>query len=395
MLDQRGATLNAEQRATLLTWYRTLDRQWQRLLADVAAHRKEAPRPPLTKVLIASEGVPPLRMHTQGADFFEQTFFLKRGDTDQKEGVATQGFLQVLTRHPDQEKHWQTDPPKGWRTSYRRRALAEWITDVDHGAGHLLARVIVNRLWQHHLGRGIVGTPSDFGLQGDRPTHPELLDYLARELIANGWRLKPIHRLILTSAVYLQSSEINVHNAKIDGENRYFWHRPRQRLQAELIRDAMLSVSGLLDPRQFGPGTLDQKQRRRSIYFFVKRSKLVPTMTLFDAPDALGGMDRRPTTTVAPQALWILNAETVRSYAEAFARRVSPSETTALADVVGTAYHLAFGRRPSPRELTASAAFLEEQMAAYRLENRVNARQLALGDFCQVLLGLNEFVYID
>src|SRR5262249_25260238 len=144
---------------------------------------------------------------SQGADFFEQTYFLKRGDVDQKEGVATQGFLQVLLRSPEGEKRWQTPPPKGWPTSYRRRALAEWITDVDQGAGHPLARVIVNRLWQHHLGRGIVGTPSDFGEQGERPTHPELLDWLARELIKNGWRLKPIHKLIMTSAVYVQRSD--------------------------------------------------------------------------------------------------------------------------------------------------------------------------------------------
>jgi hypothetical protein len=141
-LDQRQGALTAGQKEILLKWYRTLDRQWQRLLADVAAHEKAKPPPPTTKVLIASEGVPPLRMHTQGADFLEQTFFLKRGDVDQQDGVATQSFLQVLMRHADQEKYWQVDPPKGWRTTYRRRALAQWITDVDHGAGHLPQRTL-------------------------------------------------------------------------------------------------------------------------------------------------------------------------------------------------------------------------------------------------------------
>ena len=131
------------------------------------------------KAMICSEGLPPIRLHSQGADFLTETHFLKRGDPNQKDGVATQGFLQVLTRSAEGEKHWQVAPPKGWRTSYRRRSLANWITDVEYGAGHLLARVIVNRLWQHHFGRGIVATPSDFGLQGDRPTHPELLDFLA------------------------------------------------------------------------------------------------------------------------------------------------------------------------------------------------------------------------
>jgi hypothetical protein len=394
-LDQRQGALSAGHKEILLKWYRTLDRQWQRLLADVAAHEKAKPPPPTTKALIASEGVPPLRMHTQGADFLEQTFFLKRGDVDQKDGVAGQGFLQVLMRHADQEKHWQVDPPKGWRTSYRRRALAEWMTDVDHGAGHLLARVLVNRLWQHHLGRGIVGTPSDFGVQGETPSHPELLDYLAQELIRGGWRLKPLHKLILTSAVYMQSSGTNAANLKIDSENHFFWHRPRQRLQAELIRDAMLSVSGLLDERQFGPGTLDPKHKRRSIYFFVKRSKLVPSMVLFDAPDALGGMDKRSNTTVAPQALMILNNEVVRSYAEALARRSETKDSTALPGAIREGYRLALTRSPTEKELALAVAFLEQQIASYHDEGRVNARPTALADFCQILMGVNEFIYID
>jgi mono/diheme cytochrome c family protein len=387
--------LAASERAALLRWYRTYDFELGMLRCRVIHHDWAAPRPNVTKVLIASEGVPPLRMHTQGADFFEQTYFLKRGDVDQKDGVATQGFLQVLTRHPDAEKHWQTPPPKGWRTSYRRRALAEWVTDVDHGAGHLLARVIVNRLWQHHMGRGIVGTPSDFGFQGEPPTHPELLDWLARELIRNGWRLRPIHKLIMTSAVYRQSADRPAAKVKADSENRLFWHRPRQRLQAELIRDAMLTVSGTLDPRPFGPGTLDPKHKRRSIYFFVKRSKLVPQMVLFDAPDALQGMDRRPTTTVAPQALLVLNGPAVRGFAEAFARRVSPQEATPLPDAVRSGYRIALGREPTRDELKDSVEFVQEQLESYRADRRGDARQAALADFCQVLLGLNEFIYVD
>jgi hypothetical protein len=397
ILDLRGAgPLADDNRAKLLKWYRTLDRQWQRLLVDVAVHKKAVPRPPVAKMLIASEGVPPLRMHTQGADFFEQTYFLNRGDPDQKQGEATQGFLQVLTRHADGEKHWQTPPPKGWHTSYRRRALAEWITDVDHGAGHLLARVIVNRLWQHHMGRGIVGTASDFGLQGETPSHPELLDYLAGELIKNGWRLKPIHKLIMSSAVYMQSSAANPKHSKIDPENRYFWYHPRQRLQAELIRDALLSVSGMLDKRQFGPGTLDPNHKRRSIYFFVKRSKLVPSMVLFDAPDALGGMDKRPTTTVAPQALWLLNNEVVRGYAEDFAKTVLPGAQAFEVDtVVKRGYLIAFGRQPTAKELQLSIRFIHEQDESYRQANAPWPGRTAVADFCQVLMSLNEFIYID
>jgi mono/diheme cytochrome c family protein len=394
-LQALGGDPGAERREALLKWYRTQDPEWRKLSQRVEDHLKTAPKPAVTKALIASEGVPPLRMHTQGADFFEQTYFLKRGDVDQKEGVATPGFLQVLTRHPDAEKHWQTSPPKGWRTSYRRRALAEWVTDFEHGAGHLLARVIVNRLWQHHLGRGLVATPSDFGFQGEAPSHPELLDWLARELIRGGWRLKPIHKLIMTSAVYRQSAARDPAKVKADSENRLFWHRPRQRLQAELIRDAMLTVSGTLDPRPFGPGTLDPNHKRRSIYFFVKRSRLVPEMVLFDAPDALQGMDRRPTTTVAPQALLVLNGPTVRGYAEALARRVSPQEAAPLPDAVRSAYRIALSREPTAAELQDSVEFLREQIESYRADRRGDARQAALADFCQVLLGLNEFIYVD
>jgi hypothetical protein len=393
-LEALGGEPGTEQREALLKWYRTFDPQWRQLTQKVQDHQKTAPKPTV-KVLIASEGVPPLRMHTQGADFFEQTYVLKRGDVDQKDGIATQSFLQVLTRHPDAEKHWQTPPPRGWRTSYRRRALAEWITDVDHGAGHLLARVIVNRLWQHHMGRGIVATPSDFGFQGEPPTHPELLDWLARELIRNGWRLRPIHKLIMTSAVYQQSADRPAAKVKADSENRLFWHRPRLRLQAELIRDAMLTVSGTLDPRPFGPGTLDPNHKRRSIYFFVKRSRLVPQMVLFDAPDALQGMDRRPTTTVAPQALLVLNGPQVRGFAEAFARRLGPQEATPLPDAVRSGYRIALGREPSADELNDSVQFLREQIESYRVDRREGARQMALADFCQVLLGLNEFIYVD
>jgi hypothetical protein len=389
-------TLTPERaRATVLLWQCVSDPQWQKLNEVLQSKLKPEPQPERTKVLICSEGVTPLRLHTQGEDFFNKTYFLKRGDVDQKDGEAPQSFLQVLMRTPKNEKQWQTPPPKGWRTSYRRRALGEWLTDEKQGAGHLLARVIVNRLWQHHLGRGIVGTPSDFGFQGDRPTHPELLDWLAAELIKNNWKLKPIHKLIMTSAVYMQSSEHDKNKAAVDVENRLFWKRPTYRLEAEVIRDAMLAVSGTLDARMFGPGTLDVNQKRRSIYFFVKRSKLIPMMILFDAPDALGGMDRRPTTTIAPQALLIINSAIVRGYADSFARRIGPKDDTPLLDVVRRGYLTALGRPPSATELADTVEFLQEQTASYTKEGRPHPRQLALGDFCQVLMGLNEFIYID
>ena len=254
----------------------------------------------MTKVLITSEGLPAVRLHTQGDDFLKETHFLERGDPNRKKGVATQGFLQVLITAPEREQAWQTQPPAGCRTSYRRRALADWLTDTRCGAGQLLARVMANRLWQHHLGRGIVGTPSDFGTQGEHPTHPELLDYLAGQLIEGGWQLKPVHRLIMTSAVYMQGTESDESRAKIDPDDKLLCRRPRRRLEAEAIRDSLLACGGILDETMFGPGTLDENSHRRSIYFTVKRSKLVPTMVLFDAPDALQGIGQRTSTTIAP-----------------------------------------------------------------------------------------------
>src|SRR5262249_10194699 len=189
-----------------------------------------------------------------------------------------------LTAASEGEKHWPARPPTGWRTSYRRTALANWITDAECGAGHLLARVIVNRLWQHHMGRGLVATPSDFGTRGDRPTHPELLDWLATELIRNGWRLKPIHKLIVLSATYAESSVQSEQKATKDRDNRLFWRRPALRLEAEAIRDSLLAVGGVLDTTMYGPGTLDEGSRRRSIYFTGKRSKLGPLLEGAAAP---------------------------------------------------------------------------------------------------------------
>ncbi|MCP4816991.1 MAG: DUF1553 domain-containing protein, partial [Planctomycetaceae bacterium] len=173
--------------------------------------------------------------------------FLARGETDQKRGAAPQGFLQVLMRSPDGVKTWKATPPKSSPLSYRRTSLANWITDVEQGAGHLLARTIVNRLWQHHFQRGIVQTANDFGKQGTPPTHPELLDWLATELIAHQWKLKPIHKLIMTSATYRQASTSVPRQAAVDPDNQYLWRYPAHRLEAEAIRDSMLTVSGQLD----------------------------------------------------------------------------------------------------------------------------------------------------
>ena len=378
----------AEQRALLLARYTVLDPGWQALDKRVRDHEAAAPKPNLVKALISSEGVPAVRLHTQGEDVLKETHFLRRGDPSQKEAVAPPGFLQVLTDRPDR---WKKAPPAGSKLSYRRAAFADWITDVDHGAGTLLARVIVNRIWQHHLGRGIVGTPSDFGARGEPPTHPELLDFLAGELIRNGWRLKPIHKLIVTSAVYQTAATADEARAKADRDNTLFWRRPARRLDAEAIRDSLLFVSGQLDDRMYGPGTLEESSRRRSIYFTMKRSKLIPMLVVFDAPDGTVGVGERPATTVAPQALLLMNNPQVRAWARAFGKRLAEAKTPV--EAVHRAYRLALSRDATAEELADEVAFLKAQQESYK--GKTDARELAMADFGQVVMCLNEFVYVE
>ena len=399
-LDVPAEKRTPEQTQALLVWYRQMDSEWQALNKKVHDHLLQAPKPRVVKALVSSEGLPPVRLHTQGDDFLPQTHFLRRGDTEQKEAVASEGFLQVLMPGADAEKRWLRTPPAGSKTSFRRSAFAEWLTDVDQGAGRLLARVIVNRLWQHHMGRGIVATPSDFGTRGEPPTHPELLDWLASELVQPAkpqaaWSLKHIHKLILTSATYMQDSRTDDARIKIDRENKLFWHHPGQRLEAEVIRDSLLYVCGMLDDTMFGPGTLDEGSRRRSIYFTVKRSKLMPMMTVFDAPEALTGVADRPATTIAPQALLLMNNPQVRAWAKNFAKRVAPDAKTAPEVAVRRAYQTALSRPPSTEEVTEDLEFLRAQAARYQQAGKADAHDLALADFCQALMCLNEFVFVE
>jgi len=390
--------LSNEQRAALIKWFRGKDPEWQRLDEAVQAHLKQAPEPEIKKVMVTSEGFKPMPHFADGRGFphfYTNTYFLKRGDARQKGEVATQAFLRILQHAPEGEKHFQEQPPPGARTSYRRRALANWMTDPQYGAGELLARVIVNRVWHHHFGRGIVATPNDFGLQGERPTHPELLDWLATDFIQNGWQLKRLHKLIMTSATYMQSAESDEPRARVDKENRFLWHWPRRRLEAEPIRDLILSVSGQLDETIYGPGTLDQNMRRRSIYFFIKRSQLVPVLMLFDFPEPNVSVGGRVSTTIAPQALAMMNSPQVRSYARHFAERLKPEATNSLPGAINSAYQLALGRKPDTSELKDAAKFIGKQTESYNAAGKSAADDLALADFCQVLFGLNEFIYIE
>lgn len=331
-----------------------------------------------TRMMICAEGYDPIVMHTQGSPFFDKTYLLKRGSTEMKEREATQGFLQVLSR-PQDFNRWQWRPPINSKSTGRRRTLAHWITDVDRGAGALLARVIVNRLWQHHFGTSLVPTPNDFGKTGTPCTQPELLDWLAGRLIAEGWRLKPIHRLILNSRAWQQGSSRDAVKETADPANALFMRFVPYRLEAEAIRDSMLAVSGRLDETMFGPGTRDENSRRRSIYFNIKRSQLIGSLVAFDLPEPLVSQGARPTTTVAPQALILMNSPQARSWAEGLAGRLQAAGDTP--GQITRAYQLCFHRSPVAAELDAGITFLKYGAS--------------LADYCQVLLGLNEFVYVN
>ncbi|NQV27764.1 MAG: DUF1553 domain-containing protein [Rhodopirellula sp.] len=294
-----------------------------------------------------------------------------------------------------QENNWLLDDPANEKaTALRPRvALGEWLTDTEAGAGNLLARVIVNRLWQHHLGTGIVNTPSDFGSQGTRPTYPLLLDFLAQQLIQNDWKLKSIHRLIMTSATYQQSGSDNDAATKIDPDNQLWWRRPPVRLEAEIIRDNLFAVSGALDKTMYGPGSLDQATPRRSVYLKVKRGSLIPILQLFDAPDAIQSIGHRDVTTVPPQALAMMNSPFVRTIAEKFAARINADKDLTPEKIVEKAYWIALSRSPEPDEVARMTAFLNSQTQSYGTDG--NAKTLALTDYCQIMLCLNEFVVVD
>ncbi len=325
------------------------------------------------------------------------SYFLERGNIERKRDQLKAGFLGALIRSPDQENRWLS----GGRV-HPRRALADWLVDVEHGAGALTARVIVNRLWQHHFGVGLVRTPNDLGVQGDPPSHPELLDWLAGELIRANWRLRPIHRLILRSAAYRQASMFDAKKSALDRDNRLLWRFNTRRLDADAIRDSILTVSGGLDRTMYGPAVYpfipkeailpaaytawlnsdkdDPKTWRRSVYVFVKRSTPVPLFQAFDRPDRTISAGTRHLTTIVPQALHLINDPMIRTQAELFAKRVAAEAGTKRETQVRHAYRIALSRSPGPDEERLMLAFLNEG---------------SLADLCQSILMLNEFVYVE
>ncbi len=374
-------------RQPLVRWFSPFDADTAKLYNAERDHAASEPRPPLTDVYTTIAG---------GQD----VFLLRRGEVDNKEGKAEPSFIQVLSKissppsQPDEGGTPRAPSTYGTQsvpttTSVDPRIrLANWMTDVDQGAGALLARVMINRLWQHHFGDGLVGTPNDFGAQGGQPTHPELLEWLSAEFVKAEWKLKPIHKLIMLSAVYQQSNEVVPESLKVDPENRFLWHHKPRRLEAEVIRDALLAVGGSFDTTMYGPSVLDNSARR-SVYLRVKRSELIPFMTMFDAPEPTQSIGERISTTVPTQALAMMNSPFVREQAEKLAVRIKPSEPASLEFAVDKAYQIAFARLPTQAERDRMLAFVNQSVGA-----STNVDQ-ALTEFCQVLLCVSEFVYVD
>ncbi len=367
-------------REPLARWFAPFDSETARVVHAVRDHTAATPRPRLAEVYTTVAGG-------------EDVFFLRRGEVNNKQGKAEPGFLQVLS-HTDEPPAPTALQSAAANTPVDPRvALANWITNIESGAGPLVARVMANRVWQHHFGEGIVGTPNDFGAQGDPPTHPELLEYLAGELVRGGWQLKPLHRLIMLSDTYQQSHEIDPENLAIDPANKFHWHFRPQRLEAETIRDALLAAGSNLDSTMFGPSVLENSERR-SVYLRVKRSELLPLMTMFDAPEPTQSIGTRSVTTVPTQSLALMNSPFVRQQAEKLFARVRPDPDTPLETSIDLGYRIAFGRTPSATELSQMRAFIEQQRVSLG-DATTNSADKAMVDFCHVLLCLNEFVYID
>ncbi len=370
--------LTTEESKALGKWHAPYDANWKKMKADIDASKAKEPKPKLTEIYQARKN---------GTTYGKYTIHhLVRGNSDVKLEPANPGFMDALMRPDVSDKKWLKDT----KEAEPRVAFANWITDEKEGAGSLLARVIVNRIWKQHMGKGIVASASNFGTTGDMPTHPELLDWLAMSLIENDWSQKSIHRLILNSAVYRQGVASSDVGLSLDPDNKLLWTRPRQRIEAEVIRDRLMQMSGALDPRMYGKGTLSLTDPRRSVYLTVKRSKLLPFLQLFDAPDAIEGKEVRNETNSAPQSLTLLNSKFVREMSAKLATRIKADSNEAL---VTQLYWETYSRPPLSQELSYLAEFLSRQTNLY--EGDAKAADKAKIDLCQLLICSNEFVYID
>ena len=313
------------------------------------------------------------------------------------EVLAPQGFdLDVQPPFPDAE------------STGRRLAFGRWLTADEHP---LTARIIVNRIWKYYFGRGIVATLDNFGETGERPTHPELLDWLAVELVRNGWRMKPIHRLILNSTAYRQSSALTDRAEKLDPENLLLSRMPLKRLDAESLRDSLLAVSGELDTRQFGPGDAVSSRAdglvtavrgprgwRRSIFLLQRRTQISTLLQNFDLPRMSPNCIQRPISIVAPQALHLLNNKAIRELADRFAERVEAEVGDNVRLQATRVFRIALARVPNHEELAACVGVLQRlrnEWAAKLKNDQAAANRRALGNLCHAVMNSAAFMYLD
>ena len=318
------------------------------------------------------------------------TYVLAGGDLASRGEKVEPGFPQCVTG-----KSEPADIPFAGGSSGRRLALAQWIADANNP---LTARVMMNRLWQHHFGEGLARTPSDLGMNGDKPSHPELLDWLATQFVEKKWSLKAMHKVMLLSNTYRQSTEHPQWNkyAEVDPNNQLLWRMNWLRLESEAIRDSILAISGDLQKSPGGPGvylsiapdvaegfsffkwfpSTQQEQNRRAVYTFQRRSVVMPMMEVFDTANMSESCSRRNVTTVAPQAFSLLNSEFTRHASRRFAERVVELAGPDKDKQIDRAFRLALGRPPSAPELE-------------------NARKIDLARLGVVLFNLNEFLYLE
>ncbi len=333
------------------------------------------------------------------------TFILKRGNPTLQGDAVTPAFPEVLS--PPKVAVPQLKP--GQKTTGLRRELAKWLTDPKNP---MPARVMANRIWEHHFGRGIVRSPNDFGFGGEKPTHPELLDYLASEFVAHGWSMKAMHRTIMLSAAYQMSSAADAKALAKDPQNDLFWRFDMRRLTAEEIRDSILSINGKLNLAMGGPGIYPtipdailagqsvpgkgwgknspEEASRRSVYIHVKRSLVVPLISAFDGPDTDFSCPARFTTTQSTQALLMLNSEMINEEARALAARLKKQAGDDPRKQVELALRLALSRTPDESEITRGVTFMQRMREKYAA-----TPETALNQFSLLVLNLNEFAYLD
>ena len=351
-------------------------------------------------------------------------YVLKNGDRHHPMQAVTAGVLTCASGQRSELD--RIVPATEVNATGARLQLATWIASPRNP---LTARVIVNRLWQQHFGEGLVRSSNNFGFTGDRPTHPELLDWLATELIDHNWNLKHIHRLILTSATWQQSSLHPQQDAWVqkDSANRFLWRANRRRLEAEAVRDGFLAASGELDLRIGGPGFFptisaealeglsrkaaawtaspESEQLRRSLYIFTQRSLLPPMLTAFDLCDTTLPCGQRDVTIVAPQALTLLNNEFIHHRAESLAKRISERISEDQPDVangqIDAVWRSILNRPPSEGEMLMGAEHIARQSERFQLPESENSKrtlsphELALASLCLVLFNSSEFIYVD